>query len=196
MSAELLFDEAEHRYEIGGRVLPSVTQVIDRYNDFSMVGDETMANARERGRLVHLVTQLYDEDDLDERSVGDELLPYLAGWKKFKAETGFIVKEIEMRRGSVVLGFAGTLDRFGLMGQKDWVVDIKAGLVPDTAGVQTAAYRKLVGGTYVDHIKRGTVQLKPNGTYVLMEWRREDDWLTFSHMLNVHRWLTLEDKRG
>lgn len=192
----IVFDEASHTYEMAGTRLPSVTQVLDRYNDFSMVAEETMANARERGRLIHLVTQLYDENDLDETTVTDELRPYLEGWKRFVAETGIKIRDIEVRRGSIILGYAGTLDRFGLIGRQDWVIDIKGGLVPDTAGLQTAAYRRLIPGAYHEHIRRGTVQLKPNGTYALLEWKREDDWLTFSHMLNVHRWLTLQDKRG
>jgi hypothetical protein len=192
----VIFNEAEHSYTLDGKRLPSVTQILDRYNDFSMVREEVMATARERGSLVHLVTQLYDEDDLDESSVDPLLVPYLEGWKRFRRECEFTPRQIEYRGAHPLYGYAGTLDRLGTMSRHDWLLDIKGGLVPATAGLQTAAYVKLLPANFTDHIRRATVQLKGDGTYALLEWKNPDDWAVFLSMLNVFKWLAREDKRS
>lgn len=192
----LVFNEAEHSYRLNGRRLPSVTQVLDFYNDFSMVREDVMELARWRGSLVHRITELYDKDDLIEENVEEWAVPYLAAWKRFRADTQFKIRDIEVPRASDAYGYAGTIDRLGAIGRHDWVIDIKGGAVPPTAGLQTAAYRRLIPGNYVDHIRRATVQLKKDGTYALLEWKREDDWAIFRRMLEIHTWFQLEDKRG
>ena len=44
----LVFNEAEHSYRLNGRRLPSVTQVLDLYNDFSMVRDDVLRQCSDK----------------------------------------------------------------------------------------------------------------------------------------------------
>ena len=73
--AELLFDEAAHRYTVNGQIIPSVTQIISAVGlyEFDFVNAETLAVAAERGRFVHSMIEWYEIGELDESSIDPEL---------------------------------------------------------------------------------------------------------------------------
>src|SRR4051794_27239936 len=111
----LAFDEALHEYRLDGRRLPSVTQVLAPLVDFSMVRKDVLERAQALGTAVHRMTELHDNDDLDEESLSEELRPYLAGWKKFRAECQFEPVTVEHRMSHPVYRYAGTSDRTGVI---------------------------------------------------------------------------------
>jgi hypothetical protein len=102
------FTEEGHRYADG---LESVTGIlrdegfIDTrfYDDFS----------RERGRIVHKARHLDDSGELDMDTVDVVIRPYLAAWRLFKRESGFIVEQSEVPMMSKALRYAGTPDVIG-----------------------------------------------------------------------------------
>lgn len=199
MSADILtFDEASHAYRVGGVVRPSTTQVLSRLHDFGMVSAEVLKAAQERGTAVHLLTQYHDEGDLDPDSVDPDFAGYLEGWVKFCRDRNAKWKHVEWRGYSKRYGYAGTMDRVGWLqapmtrGLMPWVIDVKTGAQAHRVwGMQTAAYRQLIGEHDPAWItaRRGTVQLRADGTYNFLAWDDPDDWPAFVSLINLTNWI-------
>lgn len=153
------FDREPHLYTINGIVTPSVTQVLseEKFIDFSMVPDETLAQAQARGTYVHAVLHYlreegpdgkpdFDLDDCDPRFRGyvDSGLEYMARLKKVKLRDSITgkVAGVEFRFWHLRRFFAGTIDDVGW--DEDGVLaidDYKTGEPTDVAAaLQTAAY--------------------------------------------------------
>ena len=195
------FDPTTHTYTFGGRRVPSVTQCIDRLNDYSMVPADLLERKRELGTAVHQATALYDQDDLDWGSVADEVYPYLEGWIKFRDDTGFVPSGIELRVFSKKRLCAGTLDRTGeadnlpdVKPDEEVLLDIKATaeMMP-AVGPQTAGYEELHWNNgqrkRVKH--RRCVLLKPDGTYRLEKLEDAYDKTVFLACLTLAKWEAL-----
>ena len=186
----LTFDEVTHTYRWKGAVRPSVTQVLDRLHDFARVPVEVLATAQKRGSLVHLATQLYDENDLVEGSIHDDYIGYLAAWKRFCAEHKPKWECIERALYDETLQIAGTPDRFGFIEYRGvevfCQVDIKTSATAHPVwGLQTAAYNRLYKRPAAIRL---TCQLGADGTYKLREWADATDWPVFASILNLTNW--------
>jgi hypothetical protein len=185
IKGSLTFDESTHTYYWNGVPIISVTQAIKAaglidptwYTDFS----------RERGRMVHLATQFDDEGDLDEDTLSPIIKPYVLAARRFREDTGFIPQMIEARICVLDHGYAGTLDRYGLMaGKRKALVDYKTGVVQDWTRMQTAAYSNALpnGASF----ERYGVQLKQDGTYKMISFPVRDyrnDFNDFKACLRV-----------
>lgn len=190
MSGILTFDEATHTYRHNGEVRPSVTQVLSKLHDFAMVSKEVLEAAQERGTAVHKLCQFHDENDLQPESIGD-YWPYLDAWIKFCADRKAKWDGIEWQGYSTRYGYAGTMDRRGFLGGTRYIVDIKTSAQSHPVwGMQTAAYRQLCAEQDPAWLmaRRGTVQLRPNGTYTFLPWDRPDDWPAFLSLINLTNW--------
>jgi hypothetical protein len=188
----LTFDEPTHTYRYGGVVRPSVTQVLEKLHDFSMVPKDVLEAACERGTYVHLLTQYHDEGDLATESIGD-YWPYLDAWIKFCAAHKAKWDDIEWRHYSKRYGYAGTMDRRGTLDGVRYIVDVKTSASPHRVwGMQTAAYRQLAAEEDPKWLlaRRATVQLRPEngGTYKFLAWDDPDDWGAFLSLINLTNW--------
>lgn len=187
----LAFDEAAHEYRLDGRRLPSVTQVLAPLVDFSMVPKDVLARAQALGTAVHRMTELYDNDDLDEDSLSDELRPYLGGWRKFRAECQFEPVTIEHRMSHPIFRYAGTSDRTGVIKGRLAVLDIKKMMVLGAhIGPQLAAYEKLHQSEGLQVLDRFALGLRPDGTYRLQPFTDPLDWQCFLSHLTIRNWKT------
>lgn len=141
MAAHVLeFESETHTYTLRGRVVPSVTQVLDAVNDFSMVDFDTLERARIFGTHVHETIHLYDDGRLDEDALDPALVPYLEQWKKFLELSSAVVLASEVRVWHRA-GFAGTLDKILHWRKRDILADIKSGVFFKlSVGMQCAAY--------------------------------------------------------
>lgn len=138
-----------------------------------------MDAAAEKGRLVHSLTELDDEGELDEASVDPALAGYLAAWRKFRTDTDFVHNAIEEQVHYVddstrVFGY---LDRRGEYMRREpahrEVLDIKSGShVGDAAKLQLALYMLAVGNGY----GRRVVQVKADGRYVSHPFTDDADY--------------------
>lgn len=188
----LTFDEDAHQYRYDGVVKPSVTQVLSKLHDFSLVPKDVLAAACERGTAVHLLCQYHDEGDLDQSSVG-EYRGYLDAWIKFCADYAANWTGIEARGDSKRYGFAGTYDRRGMFGAIPglWIVDLKtAKQAHPVWGMQLSAYRAMVAETDPNYAlaRRASVQLKLDGTYKFIEWCDPEDWTAFLSLIQISNW--------
>ena len=138
----LTFDAATHRYTFGGRIVPSVTQILAGVGmyDFGHASRETLAAAAERGHIVHTYIEWHERGTLDEESVDPALAGYFRAYLAAK-EAGELPagspSRIETMVYSDKYGYAGTLDQ---MWGTSWINDLKT-CPPDPAhGLQKSAY--------------------------------------------------------
>lgn len=182
---DLVFDAESHAYLLDGLVVPSVTQILAAEGIID--GQWYTEEGRRRGDHVHLALRYHDEGRLDEKSVTDEVRPYLEAWQRFISETGFICLHIEQPFADGNLGFAGTPDRTGWMdGDRVLsVIDIKTGAPEPWHALQTAAYAVGLGKRLA---RRWSVYLRPNGSYRLVQHRSNDDIQAWLGIVSVHNW--------
>ncbi|MCC7194598.1 MAG: hypothetical protein IT356_03480 [Gemmatimonadaceae bacterium] len=197
------FDADAHCYlRPDGR--PYGGSVTGRLKEFGLYKAEAFYTdyGRTRGRLIHLVTELDDLDDLADDSVDPALSGYLAAWRRFKVETHFEVAVVngrlcvERRYGDNETDTAGTADRLGyvqLRGMRRFaVVDLKRGAAPAVYGVQLAAYADFVrrSGEFPDEplIERVGVHLAENGTYQLHPYTDRNDLKVWRAVTTVSAW--------
>lgn len=183
----LVFYEDGHRYNLDGRAVPSVTDVI-RDNrlggDFSHVAPDVLDRARQLGSAVHVALHYHDEGTLDEATVDPAVAPFLTAWRRFRAERQVAVVEMERRFADSMRRFAGTLDRILVVDGRRVVADIKTGAV-DGADYQTAAYAHLAGEPL--SVRRWAVQLHPERPvpYTVHPYRNLADWRIFRAALEL-----------
>lgn len=187
----LTFDSESHTYRHGDKVVPSVTQLLGRLHSFGMVPADVLAAACTRGTYVHALCEFYDQQDLDDSSVGI-YRGYLDAWGKFCADHKAEWTGVEVQGYSKRYGYAGTLDRCGTLNGAPWVIDLKTSQSSHPVwNMQLAAYRQLLAET-VDAkwalARLGTVQLRPDGTYKLIEWTDPDAWPAFLSLITLTNW--------
>lgn len=166
----LHFDEQTHTYTLGGKTVPSVTEIVGILTAKSMSALPPMMldNAARRGTRVHEVCELIDYGiPLEDIGIEPDIVGYVTAYLKFKRDYRPQWQLIEQPVFNAVLGYAGRLDRFGTIDGKETIVDIKTTASSNKLNkiswsVQTEGYkyaiRKLDAGRMI-------VQLKPNGNY-------------------------------
>jgi len=184
----LAFDEATHTYSLDGKVVPSVTQILNIANDFGFVNKDVLDRASKFGTAVHKMTELYDACDLNEATLDIALLPYLDAWKMFLSNTNFRVISSEARVYSKH-GYAGTFDRLGYLDGRLTLLDIKTSTtVARSTSLQLAAYEQAYKEMHDMQIEQLiSVQLKPCA-YTIRHHDDRTDFLTFLNFLNVYKW--------
>lgn len=180
---DLEFDEASHTYRHQGRLIPSVTEILRPLTDFSGADPVKLEAGRRRGTAVHRVIELDNRGELDEESVDGEYLPRLNQWRLFIRESGFVVTGSEQRVHHRSFGYAGTVDVIGLWQNTTWVLDVKTGRIPKSAGPQLAAYQMALEPK---PRRRLCVQISDN-SYQLQECKGLSDFALFQSCLNIWR---------
>ncbi len=200
----LRFDAERHEYWVGDRRLPSVSEVIRPLIDYSMVPEERLEFARDRGTAVHLACHLDDLAQLDESSVDEEhVLPRLMAWRKFKVDHDVEIVISEEPMYYSALGYAGTPDKYvrllsaerGRTRRTTAVIDLKTvAQMKPVIGVQLSGYRLLLEAhacVKVD-LMLG-VQLRSDGTYRTHTYGSEVP--TFMSLLTLLNWRTKHEPR-
>lgn len=182
----LTFDEAAHRYEFNGVEVPSVTQILKVIDGDILAGipPDVLERKRQIGTATHRAIELMHNNELDWETVDEAVLGYLNAWAAFIADTDFKVGLFEHRVYHETLGYAGTLDLFGVLSGKPTLIDIKtsAAIYP-SVGPQTAGYLHALA---VD-ADRYAVQLKPDGSYKLHPCKNRRDLNVFLAALTIYK---------
>lgn len=194
MTNELVFNPQIHRYTLNGLVIPSVTQILELAGigpDLNSIPAVILENKRQIGEFVHEACEYVDMGS-DEQLGWNLADGYVSAYRLFKAEIGFDVTEAELQVYSKRLRYAGTIDRIGTMKDKEILLDIKTTAILDMGyiGPQTAAYeeayREMTGKK--KSLPRYGLQLKPDGTYKLVQCKDKEDFQAFLAALNIYRW--------
>jgi hypothetical protein len=191
MAEALTFDATSHTYRIGGRLLPSVTTILKRLQDFSGIPAAVLEQARERGERLHKAVNLFNRNDLDWDSLDPEIRSLTEAWAQYLSDTGAVVIASEQPVWHPKFKYAGTPDVVLELGGRIIVPDLKATwAVPRTVGLQTAAYAEalweLAGGRGRKP-ERSCIHLK-DGKYNVVPRNDPADWAVFFSALNLYRW--------
>jgi len=188
MAAPATFRARGHVYTHEGRVVPSVTQVLTLagLDELAHVPRRCLARAGALGSAVHQACQFLDEDDLDLDSLDPEIVGYVLGWQRFKQEYDFTPIVIERRGISVgERNYGFCLDRIGIVGEHELLVEIKTGEKPlPSWAIQTAAYAE---AEEFDGA-RLTVHVAADGSYTLIPHADQGDFEVWHHALELAWW--------
>lgn len=174
--ANLVFFDEGHRYELDGVPVPSVTEICSHLAPPANVPPETLRMAAQRGSLVHELCMLMDYDALPDE-IPPEVVGYLEAYRKFLRDYRPDWIYVEYPVYSERNGFAGTLDRFGIIGGEAYVVDLKTTANMDRpakikAACQTFAYGDCLADSKHNIPQGMVVQLRKDGTYTA--WTRHE----------------------
>lgn len=186
----LSFDAETHEYTVGGVIVPSVTQLMQKYG---------IVNAEYyglfgcvRGSHVHTACQYDDEGCLDIKALDPQIEPYIRAYKDFKKQTNIKIDRIETPLFDRDNWFAGTFDRTAKIGNNYILIDIKTGVLPRWINVQLAGYRMLILKSDIPKPNQYyALQLRNDGTYrftyVSIKDITEGDKI-FKSMLNIENY--------
>jgi hypothetical protein len=131
----ITLDEKNHIYQINGKVVPSVSQILDTF--FPFKGNGLIAErASQFGRAVHEAIKLDIQYILDYKTLDDNLKPYLEQFKRLNFDN-FILSETPLY--SKKYNFAGTPDLL----VPNSVIEIKTGQSHPKYRLQASAYLHL-----------------------------------------------------
>lgn len=201
--SKVQFDEATHTYTLDGVELPSVTHII-RYLavDKANNADPNMALiARERGSAVHEATVMYDYSGEIPDDFPAEYAPYLEAYVQFVRDYKPGWELIEHQMGNKTLGFAGTLDRFGVIDNEWCILDIKTSYKVDipSLSAQLTAYHDLLLNEQFERLENAKIrhlglQLMRTGKYRLYETDCEKGSDLFYSCRRIYK--TMEQMKG
>ena len=188
---EIRLSPDNNSYIIRGHAYPRMTHVmatlpkphLDRWRE--RVGDEEAdrisRETGDAGSLVHLVTELYDRNDIPQiktlTTQHSWLTPYLFVWAEWRERYTTRIALIETTVWSERLGIAGRLDRLLVMTGDDTttVADVKTTKsLSDDIGIQLCGYREMV----IEMIERGELPdwMRPERTIAChLPGPRDDD---------------------
>jgi hypothetical protein len=133
---EFIFREEDHTYWLDGKSLDYVTGALSLVD--KRPKDPWYLN---KGKIIHIVTEYYDRDELDEATVDPQIMGYLNSYRLFLQETGFKPTHIELPLYHPQYLYAGKLDRMGNFHNSDLdLVDLKSGVPYPTDKLQGSAY--------------------------------------------------------
>jgi len=123
-----------------------------------------------KGKLIHLITEWEDSEELDESSVDPNLFGYLEAYRSFKRITRWKTLQSEISFFHEKYRYCGRADKIGFFDSKwNWVIDIKSGQPHESDKLQAPAY--LFGlKSQGEKVERcGDVYLGSDGTFKFVE---------------------------
>lgn len=172
------FNAEKHEYRVDGKKVPSVTEILSllSYDTFAQIDKATLEYASKRGTAIHEATEAIDMGC--EAEIDGETEPYIRAYLDFIQDYKPSWYGIEDVVANEQLGYAGTIDRHGKMGNTDVILDIKTIGSPSRLD-----YTKVCLQTYLyslcldyENPRLFALFLKKDGTYRLFDclaWWRE-----------------------
>lgn len=189
------YNPETHQYILNGEQLPGVSSILRSagFNDMSMIRQDVLERAQEFGEAVHKMCEFYDKGTLDDKSLDNNLMPYLNGWCKFLALYSVTFIWVEKIVYSKKWKYAGTLDRIADLNWKGErvlaLLDLKSTTTMNpSVALQTAGYKLM----YEEMTKQKTevrlgVQLLPDD-FKVIPYDDKTDERTFLACLQIRNW--------
>ena len=165
----LTFNEEKHEYTIEGKIIPSVSEIMQSISVHFYTKDIpeiALEIAKDRGTQTHkaiLDFELFDDYEIEEKYKG-----YFESYLKFKEDKKpeILHQEKMLTNGE----FAGTIDYICKIDNEIWLLDWKTSrnLHENLIAVQEAGYDQLCTYNGIKIDKFGAVHLKKDG-YELRE---------------------------
>jgi len=151
--------------------LPSVTQILSPYVDFSKVPEHILSWATKRGKTVHNICAAICQG-LWFPSVPSECVGYVESFQRWFERYVEEVVFVEKRFYHPIYQYSGQIDLYVKLEKIGYaVIDNKTPIVDDpTWKGQMAGYAELLKTNKHQLDKIGTLQLDPNGKVPKMIW--------------------------
>lgn len=189
------FIEKEHVYLVDGVPKSSVTEILKPItaSGYGAIHPGVVEYARERGSMIHELTQMIDYGD--QPFVSMEIRGYIKAYLTFLRDYQPEWHGIETIVYDPIRDVCGTVDRYGMINGKRSVVDIKNQAAPSVENkisvcAQTAEYSRAIEW---DDADRYALYLHSDGTYTLMDcikYEKKKGFLgseVFDDYLNIFR---------
>lgn len=150
----LILEEKKHEYFLDGVRIPGVTEILQDagLSNLDGVNQDILERAAEFGKAVHKTIELYCKGTLDIESLDPALVPYLAAWKAFAEDFGYIHHKTEFQGHSPKYRFAFTIDQLGEIAKTKTpgltLADIKTGQPYPSHKYQMGGYSLGAGKEY------------------------------------------------
>jgi hypothetical protein len=200
------FDEEKHIYTVNGKVVPSVTDICNPITSehYGAINAAILEMASRRGTAVHEATQLIDlgvmpDDDPEVDAYVNAYLDFLLDYKPKWEYIEYIGYNADM-------GYCGTIDRAGQVGNEFWVLDLKTTASPTKENYiatccQTEAYALMIGKDCI--CKRKILYLKKDGSYRLVDCEEKeaelglDSFYLFSELAKIKNYIrTVKERKS
>ena len=204
----LEFFEDKHIYLLDGEPVPCVSEILRFIHSevYTKTDKKAMDKAANRGTRIHRACEEIDRKGITECDT--EILQYVSAYVQFLKDHDVTWELIEtpLLYTMYPCAYAGTLDRYGVVDGKKMLIDIKS-TRSITKKHQLLYATQLTAYSWADRVyidgkeswkHRGVdsmaiLQLKPDGTYKLIEVNSEDDlWMA---CLTMHNKFYLTTKR-
>ncbi len=184
---EVHFNPETHIYEAGGKIIPSVTQILKSVG--IIVTKYHTEVSKIRGQAVHLAIEYWLEQRLDINSIDPLILPYFEAFLCFERDSKYIARYTEMPMYHPVLNYAGKPDIVASLNNKQVLLDIKTGQVQAWHSLQVAGYAMLCERNGIEIEKAYFLYLKKTGKYSLIECGDlQSAKKTFSACYEIYKW--------
>lgn len=152
--------------------LPRVTDIVRfAYPDaFAGIPERDKAYYFERGSANHLLWSMMADGTADAYDFDPEVQKYRPGYEKFLKDTGFkpLPGGIECRVKNEELGYKGTYDLLGTVGNRVWLIDLKTTKAePKPTALQTALYLLALPGYKFSEVERYGIGIRNDGKYAM-----------------------------
>ena len=189
--SKLTFEEITHLYRReDGLIIPSVTQILSQLGCYATQRFFT-EEGRRRGTQVHSFAEnIFKGEPV---KAPPEFEGYINALTDFQKDLFFEPKHIEYLVENRKLGFCGTVDLIGTIGNQntvDVIVDIKSGAPDPTTGLQLAGYATAFFEDLEDakRIRRFALHLDKAGKYKILEYSGVELIETWLAALKFYKW--------
>ncbi|MCD8201066.1 MAG: hypothetical protein LUD47_03255 [Clostridia bacterium] len=195
---ELGFEHDKHVYTIGGRVLPSVSQVMNPLSKshYGNVPHDVLQAAADRGTAVHSAIELnlkYGIEDIE----GD-LKGYLDAFVDFAKGHTITPVCMEHKFYHKLLQYAGTIDCLCMMDGKLTLLDFKTTekVIKYMTRVQLEAYKQMLRSQGIEIEQKFIIQISNNGKFHAEQHDLNDTeaWKIFTDCLDLYRYIEKNNK--
>lgn len=184
-------------YVVDGSRVASVTEILSAADIYSYAGvaQDVLERKAILGQRVDAYCSYLDTGLKLNKKPDEEAAPYVAAYVQFCNDTHFWVRWTDKVVISKAYRYAGTLDCAGYLKKSNkpddlFVIDRKCvvSITPVTA-LQTAGYAIALAEQENTKVKRrAALQLKPDGTYKLKQFHRDNDRADFLACNRVAHW--------
>ena len=173
------------------KLLPTVTEIINPWVDFSKISPNTLQAAADRGTAVHEACAMHVQGIWSFVNP-PEIVGYVDSFRRWYDKMVVEAILVEERMFDKASGYCGQLDLVvKIYGGEIWLVDIKTPAVLSKSWrVQIASYKNLceISGIKVDRC--GSLRLRKDGKIPSMDWYEGStlqDFNIFLAALNCYR---------